>query len=191
MPCVCQRNANASACTCISTLVTTVSRHPYGARVSKTHDTVFTQQLRAPSNICEAQGQLRSRVLARTATMFLEPLIHNILLSMEPKYVPPAPEAIQFPKIWTLSGKQGVRQVQKRSNLKLWIPIVPVPRVVQFCEFRWPLVWCDAKFGSGSQRSRGFQGHKSMRLVTKRMNIFYSSTWEENIYIIGPSSTSH
>jgi hypothetical protein len=103
--------------------------------------------------------------------MFLEPVIHNILLSMEPKYVPLAPQAIQFPKIWTLLGKQGVRQVQKRSYLKLGIPIVPVPRVVQLCEFCWRLVWCDAKFRSGSQRSRGFQGHKSMRLVTKRTNI--------------------
>ena len=118
--------------------------------------------------------------------MFLETVIHNILLSMEPKYVPPAPEAIQFPKILTLFGKQGVRQVQKRSNLKLGIPIVPVPRVVQFCEFCWPLVWCDAKFGSGIQRSRGFQGHKNMRLVTKRMNIFTlphgkkTSTWKDS-----------
>jgi hypothetical protein len=110
----------------------------------------------------------------------------NILPSMEPKCVPPAPEAIQFPKIWTLFGKHGVRQVQKSVNLKLWIPIVPVPRVVQFCEFCWPLVWCDAKFGSGIQRSRGFQGHKNMRLVTKHMNIFTlphgkkTSTWKDS-----------
>jgi hypothetical protein len=115
---------------------------------------------------------VRSRVLTSTATMFLESVIHNILLSMEPKYVPPAPEVIQFPKIRILFGKQGVRQVQKRRDLKLGISIVPVPRVVQFCEFCWPLVRCEAKFGSGSQRSRGFQGRKSMRLVTERMNIF-------------------
>jgi hypothetical protein len=65
--------------------VNTVSRHPFGARVSKAHhDTVFKQQLRAITRTCDAPVQLYSRVLARMATTSLEPVIHNLPLSMKP-----------------------------------------------------------------------------------------------------------